>query len=247
MPLKYWDEAFLATTYLINRIPTKILDFSTPLEPLFKEKLNYSGLRIFDCACWPNLRPFNTHKLQFCSKQCVFLGYINMHKSFNCLDIFGGRVYILRDVVFDEMVYPSSKLNPNTGTRLCAEVLLLPTHLQTSIVSRDKSLDGSCANMPTNSTNVVVESDNCAENLRNSGAGTWQASGHIVPPGTENHDDSGMGSTASRPGAELHVDSVWEPCPGADSDPEEDSPMRVQEPSVGGHASPPVISSGLST
>jgi hypothetical protein len=31
MPLKYWDEAFLAATYLINRLPTKILDFCSPL------------------------------------------------------------------------------------------------------------------------------------------------------------------------------------------------------------------------
>jgi hypothetical protein len=40
MPLKYWDEAFLAATYLINRIPTKFLDFSSPLEILFKEMPN---------------------------------------------------------------------------------------------------------------------------------------------------------------------------------------------------------------
>jgi hypothetical protein len=37
--------------YLINRLPTNILDFSTSLESLFHEKLNYSGLRIFGCAC----------------------------------------------------------------------------------------------------------------------------------------------------------------------------------------------------
>jgi IS30 family transposase len=65
MPLKYWDEAFLAATYLINRLPTKILDFSLPLERLFQEKPHYSDLRTFGCACWPNLWPFNTHKLQF--------------------------------------------------------------------------------------------------------------------------------------------------------------------------------------
>jgi hypothetical protein len=63
MPLKYWDEAFLAATYLINRLPTKVLDFSSPLEILFKETPNYVGLRTFGCVCWPNLRSFNTHKL----------------------------------------------------------------------------------------------------------------------------------------------------------------------------------------
>jgi hypothetical protein len=33
MPLKYWDDAFLATTYLINRLLTKVLDFSSPVTP----------------------------------------------------------------------------------------------------------------------------------------------------------------------------------------------------------------------
>jgi hypothetical protein len=32
MSLKYWDEAFLTATYLINRLPTKTLKFSSPLE-----------------------------------------------------------------------------------------------------------------------------------------------------------------------------------------------------------------------
>jgi histone deacetylase 1/2 len=94
MPLKFWDEAFLAATYLINRLPTKVLDFFSPLERLFQEKPHCNGLRTFGCACWPNLRPFNTHKLQFRSKQCVFLGYSNMHKGFKCLDVAADRVYI---------------------------------------------------------------------------------------------------------------------------------------------------------
>jgi hypothetical protein len=125
MPLKCWDEAFLAATYLINHIPTKVLEFSSPLELLFKDKSNYGGLRTFGCACWPNLRPFNTNKLQFRSKQYVFLGYSNLNKGFKCLDVAAGRVYISRDVVFDETVYPFSKLNPDAGTHLRAEILLL--------------------------------------------------------------------------------------------------------------------------
>ena len=65
MPLKYWDQAFLATTYLINRTPSRVIDLQTRLERLFKMQADYGSLRIFGCACWPNLRPYNSHKLSF--------------------------------------------------------------------------------------------------------------------------------------------------------------------------------------
>jgi histone deacetylase 1/2 len=105
MPLKFWDEAFLTATYLINRMPSKVINFDTPLERLFHTKPDYESLRTFGCACWPNLRPYNNHKLSFRSKECAFLGYSNLHKGFKCLDISTGRVYISRDVVFDENVF----------------------------------------------------------------------------------------------------------------------------------------------
>jgi hypothetical protein len=35
MPLKYWDEAFLTTVYLINRLPNKVIQSQTPMERLF--------------------------------------------------------------------------------------------------------------------------------------------------------------------------------------------------------------------
>lgn len=41
-----------------------------------------------------------------------------------------GHVYISRDIVFDENVFPFSELHPNAGTRLRAEILLLPEFLQ---------------------------------------------------------------------------------------------------------------------
>jgi hypothetical protein len=53
-----------------------------------------------------------------------------MHKGLKCLDIAAGRVYISRDVVFDESVYPFSKLNPNAGVRLRSKILLLLNHIQ---------------------------------------------------------------------------------------------------------------------
>jgi histone deacetylase 1/2 len=81
MPLKFWDEAFLAATCLINRTLSKVLNYVTPLEWLFNQTPDYTSLRVFGCACYPNLRPYNRHKLEFRSQQCVFLGYNNLHKG----------------------------------------------------------------------------------------------------------------------------------------------------------------------
>jgi hypothetical protein len=118
MPLKYWDESFLAATFLINRTPSKVINFLTPLDLLFHVKPNYSSLRIFGCSCWPHLRSFNSRKLEFRSKECVFLGYSNIHKRFKCLDLSTNRVYISHDVIFDENVFTLTKLQPNVSPRL---------------------------------------------------------------------------------------------------------------------------------
>jgi hypothetical protein len=129
MPLKFWDEAFLTATYLINLLPSKVINFDTPIQRLLKETPDYSSLRVFGCACWPNLRPYNAHKLSFRSTRCVFLGYSSRHKGFKCLEPSTGRVYISRDVTFDESVFPFESLHQNAGARLRKEILLLPDHL----------------------------------------------------------------------------------------------------------------------
>jgi hypothetical protein len=129
MPLKFWDEAFLTAIFLINRLLTPVLLHMSPIEKLFTTKHAYSFPRTFGCVCWPNLRPYNTHKLAFRSKQCTFLGYNTHHKGYKCLDISTGRVYISCDVVFDETVFPFSTLHPNAGARLRLEISLLPPSL----------------------------------------------------------------------------------------------------------------------
>lgn len=112
-PLKFWDEAFLTATFLINRLPTRVLDNLSPIARLFNTPPDYSMLKIFGCACWPHLRPYNKHKLEFRSKPCVFIGYSPLHKGYKCLDMDSGRVYISRDVIFDEAIFPFSTPSSN--------------------------------------------------------------------------------------------------------------------------------------
>jgi hypothetical protein len=78
----------------------------------------------------------------------VFLGYSNIHKGFKCLDVAEGQIYISHDVVFDEIGFPFSKLNPNAEACLRADIVLLPTTSQPSTVpsSRVEFSDDSCVN-----------------------------------------------------------------------------------------------------
>jgi hypothetical protein len=52
-----------------------------------------------------------------------------MHKGYKCLEVSTGRVYISRDVVFDEHIFPFAELHANVGARLRAEINLLPSTL----------------------------------------------------------------------------------------------------------------------
>jgi hypothetical protein len=154
MPLKFWDEAFCVVVYLINHTPSKVIQIETLIERLFHVKHDYQYLRVFGYASWPNLRPFNDHKLQFWSKQCVFLGYSHQHKGFKCLDVIVGCIYISWDVVFDENVTPFASLHANVGARLRAEVSLLPSHV---VDPPHTDHDGACT---IDKANVDADSSN---------------------------------------------------------------------------------------
>jgi hypothetical protein len=102
VPKTFWDEACQTSCYLINQLPTPALENLSPSQKLFNHNPNYNLLRIFGCACFPNLRPYNQHKFDFRSKECVFLGYSRNHKGYKCFHIPTARMYISRDVVFHE-------------------------------------------------------------------------------------------------------------------------------------------------
>jgi len=65
LPIKFWGEAFTTATYLINILPSPVLHNKSPHLLLFHTAPNYTLLKTFGCACYPLLRPYNKHKLDF--------------------------------------------------------------------------------------------------------------------------------------------------------------------------------------
>ena len=49
VPKKFWSYGILTATYIINRLPSQVLDFQCPLEILQGKPPNISHLKIFGC------------------------------------------------------------------------------------------------------------------------------------------------------------------------------------------------------
>ena len=105
LPIHYWDEAVRTAVYIYNILPTPVLHSKSPIEVLLHAKPDYSMLKTFGCSCYPNIRPFSRHKLDFRSVHCIFLGCSLNHKVYKFMD-HNGRVYISRDVIFIEFNFP---------------------------------------------------------------------------------------------------------------------------------------------
>lgn len=101
----FWGEAVLTTTYLINRLPSSILQGKSSYIVLFNTSLDYHSLRVFRCACYPWLKPYTTNKLEPRSRRCVFIEYPINIKGYKCYDMITGRAFISRYVLSRNKIF----------------------------------------------------------------------------------------------------------------------------------------------
>ncbi|CAN1345150.1 Retrovirus-related Pol polyprotein from transposon TNT 1-94 [Linum perenne] len=112
MPHLFWEHTFKTATYLHNRTPTPALANRSPYQLLCKSAPDYTFLKTFGCLCYPFLRPYTQHKMDFRSKACVLIGYSASHKGYLCYHRPTSRIYVARHVVFDESVFPYATAQP---------------------------------------------------------------------------------------------------------------------------------------
>uniref|UniRef100_A0A251S8E3 Putative zinc finger, CCHC-type n=1 Tax=Helianthus annuus TaxID=4232 RepID=A0A251S8E3_HELAN len=106
LPLTFWSHAFQTAVHLINRLPTKILNFLSPFEKLHKTSPTYTKLKPFGCLCFPWLRPYAKSKLHNRSSKCIFLGYSSSKSAYKCYDPSSQHLYHSRHVEFVDHMFP---------------------------------------------------------------------------------------------------------------------------------------------
>ena len=107
VPKQYWGEAALTAAYLINRLPSQILQNNSPIQLLSKfypnfKTSNHLVPRIFGCVSFVHVHSPHRGKLDPRAIKCIFLGYSPTQKGYKCYQPTTKKNFVSIDVTFVE-------------------------------------------------------------------------------------------------------------------------------------------------
>jgi len=103
MPNFLWGEVIRHSTYLLNRIATRVLTYITTPYECFREKKPFvDHIRIFGCTAYAKIDKQHLRKLDDRSRILIHLGTEPGSKAYRLLDPQEKKVVVSRDVIFDE-------------------------------------------------------------------------------------------------------------------------------------------------
>jgi hypothetical protein len=102
IPKFLWGEAIKTATYLINRMPLRILSYKTPAECLLTSNDFIVPPKVFGCVCFVHDYRNYVGKLDPRALKCVFVGYSPSKKGYKCWCPSEHQFVVSMDVTFWE-------------------------------------------------------------------------------------------------------------------------------------------------
>lgn len=109
LPIEFWGDCILTAAYIINKLPTKVLENRTPHEILLGKIPSYNHLKVFGCLAYVHDNVGNKEKFGERGKPCVFLGYPMGQKGYKFFNLKEEKFYVSRNATFVENIFPFGK------------------------------------------------------------------------------------------------------------------------------------------
>jgi transposase InsO family protein len=127
VPRHFWADAVVTAVYLMNRMPSRVLNFQTPLQVLSTHgplpSIMMLPPRVFGCVAFVHLHKNQRTKLDPCALRCIFLGYATHQKGYRCYNPSTKRTYVTMDVAFleSETFFPAPTSNSPLQREMCSQ------------------------------------------------------------------------------------------------------------------------------
>lgn len=106
LPNTFWGECIPTASYIINRLPTPILQNKTPFQALYNKPPNYSLLKTFGCLTFAYNPQHTSDKFNPRGVPCIFIGYPPHQKGYKILNLLTNQTFVSRDVKCYKHVFP---------------------------------------------------------------------------------------------------------------------------------------------
>ena len=108
LPKTYWLRAIATASHLRNLVVTESGGL-TPFESFTGRKPHIEKLKVFGCTVFVQKRKNLRQKLDQKASKCKFLGYDEHSPGYVVQDMSTGKVFVARNVIFNEKEVPSFK------------------------------------------------------------------------------------------------------------------------------------------
>ena len=106
VPIHFLGECVATATYIINRIPSPILQHKPPYYLLYKAHPDYNLVRAFGNLCYTSTLLSSRNKFSPRAHPCVFIRYPKGYKGYKVYDLVTKKFQISRDIVFYDHIFP---------------------------------------------------------------------------------------------------------------------------------------------